>query len=132
MWELLKAGGWLMLPIIICSIVAVGIMIERGLKLRSARISPKALRQQLVATLAERGGISRPQLERIREQSALGDILATGIIYRRFGLNSMTMHMENRAGVQIHALEKNINVLGTIAAISPLRSRRMPSSVRVG
>ena len=120
MWELLKAGGWLMLPIVICSVIAIAIMMERALKLKSSKILPKALRQQLIATLAERGGISRPQLERIRGQSALGDVLATGVIYRRFGLDSMTMHMENRASVQIHALEKNINVLGTVAAISPL------------
>ena len=62
MWELLKAGGWLMLPIVICSVIAIAIMMERALKLKSSKILPKALRQQLIATLAERGGISRPSL----------------------------------------------------------------------
>ena len=50
----------------------------------------------------------------------MGDVLATGLMYRQYGLESMTMHMQNRASVQIHALEKNINMLGTIGAITPL------------
>ena len=56
----------------------------------------------------------------VKEKTPLGDILATGLLYRQYGLDSMTMHMENRASVQVHQLEKNINMLGTIGAIAPL------------
>lgn len=55
-----------------------------------------------------------------KKKTPLGDILATGLLYRQYGLDSMTMHMQNRASVQIHRLEKNINMLGTIGAIAPL------------
>lgn len=120
MWELVKAGGWLMLPIIICSIVALVIIIERAKVLRMGAIAPAGLREQLIEQLRQRGDINKNELLEIKDSSPLGDILATGLLYRQYGLDSMTMHMQNRASVQVHALEKNINMLGTIGAIAPL------------
>lgn len=120
MWELVKAGGWLMAPIILCSILMLVVMIERGIKLQFAKIAPNQLREQLMTHLLENKQISREQLLTIKQNSPLGDILATGLLYRQYGLESMTMHMENRASVQIHKLEKNINMLGTIGAVAPL------------
>lgn len=120
MWELVKAGGWLMTPIVACSMIALIIIIERGVKLQYDKVAPTRLREQLITRLRENGDISRTQLMNVKEKTPLGDILATGLLYRQYGLDSMTMHMENRASVQIHQLEKNINMLGTIGAISPL------------
>lgn len=120
MWELIKAGGWLMLPIVLCSIAALVIVIERGKKLRFAEVAPKHLREQLITRLRESGEIERSQLLNVKDKTPLGDVLATGLLHRKYGLDSMTMHMQNRASVQIHELEKNINMLGTIGAISPL------------
>lgn len=120
MWELVKAGGWLMAPIVLCSIFMVIIMIERGIKLRFAQVAPTQLREQLVQRLLEQGGIDRESLLNVKQNSPLGDVLASGLLYRQHGLDSMTMHMENRASVRIHELEKNINMLGTIGAIAPL------------
>ncbi len=120
MWELVKAGGWLMTPIVLCSIVALVIIIERSHTLQFNKIAPARLREQLINRLRENGDIGRIQLMNVKEKTPLGDILATGLLYRRYGLESMTMHMQNRASVQIHQLEKNINMLGTIGAIAPL------------
>lgn len=120
MWELIKAGGWLMLPIVICSIVALVITLERAKHLRFASVTPKQLREELIEQLKNRGDIDRTHLANVKQNSPLGDVLATGLMYRQYGLESMTMHMQNRASVQIHALEKNINMLGTIGAITPL------------
>lgn len=120
MWELIKAGGWLMLPIVICSVVALVITLERAKRLRFASVAPKQLRETLIEQLKNKGDIDRAQLANVKQSSPLGDILATGLMYRQYGLESMTMHMQNRASVQIHALEKNINMLGTIGAITPL------------
>lgn len=120
MWELVKAGGWLMMPIVICSIVALIIIIERSSTLQFEKIIPIRLREQLINRLRENGDIGRTQLMNVKEKTPLGDILATGLLYRHYGLDSMTMHMQNRASVQVHQLEKNINMLGTIGAIAPL------------
>lgn len=120
MWELVKAGGWLMMPIVLCSVLMVIIMIERGIKLQFGKVAPMQLREQLMTRLLEQGDIDRQALINVKNNSPLGDILATGLLYRQHGLDSMTMHMENRASVQVHQLEKNINMLGTIGAIAPL------------
>jgi biopolymer transport protein ExbB len=120
MWELVKAGGWLMTPIVACSILALVIIIERSHTLQFSKIVPSRLREQLITRLRENGDIGRTQLMNVKEKTALGDILATGLLYRQYGLESMTMHMQNRASVQVHQLEKNINMLGTIGAIAPL------------
>nr|WP_317199010.1 MotA/TolQ/ExbB proton channel family protein [uncultured Psychrobacter sp.] len=120
MWELVTAGGWLMTPIVACSIVALIIIIERSYNLQVGKIAPSWLREQLITRLRDNGDIKRAQLINVKEKTPLGDILATGLLYRQYGLESMTMHMQNRASVQIHQLEKNINMLGTIGAIAPL------------
>ena len=108
MWELVKAGGWLMMPIVVCSIVALIIIIERSSTLQFNKIVPGRLREQLITRLRENGDIGRTQLMNVKEKTPLGDILATGLMYRQYGLDSMTMHMQNRASVQIHQLEKNM------------------------
>lgn len=119
MWELVKAGGWLMLPIVLASVLALVIAIERGIKLRFSEVAPEGLREQLLER-AKENALDRALLENVKQSSPLGDILATGLCYRQYGLDSMTMHMQNRASVQIATLEKNINMLGTIGAIAPL------------
>lgn len=120
MWELIRAGGWLMAPIVVCSILMLIVIIERALKLKTSAVAPAHLREQLLARLIEQGDISREDLTNVQANSPLGDILATGLLHRRYGIESMTLYMQNRASVQIHALEKHINLLGTIGAIAPL------------
>ena len=120
MWELVKAGGWLMTPIVVCSVIALVITIERAGRLRYGKVAPVGLREQLINLLRKDGDISRATLIKVKERSPLGDILATGLLNRQYGLDSMTLHMQNRASGQVHQLEKNINMLGTIGAIAPL------------
>ena len=96
------------------------IIIERSIKLRTSQIAPPQLREQLLQHLVSDGDIERGMLVNVKEKSPLGDILATGLMYRQYGIESMTMHMENRASVAIHSLEKHINMLGTIGAVAPL------------
>ena len=120
MWSLVQAGGWLMLPIILCSVVALVIIIERAKVLRFSEVAPEGMREELIGQLRSKGDLGKNFLQEVKEHSPLGDILATGLLYSQYGLDSMTMHMQNRASVQIHALEKNINMLGTIGAITPL------------
>jgi len=109
-----------MLPIVACSVIVLVIVIERTVRLRYAKVAPPELRQQLIERLRTDPALSKTLLLSVKDTSPLGDILATGLLYRQYGLESMTLHMENRASVQVHKLEKNINMLGTIGAIAPL------------
>lgn len=119
MWELVKAGGWLMAPIVLCSILALGIIIERSLRLRTARVAPANLANQVIAEL-HRHPFNGDSLHELARRSPLGDVLATGIRFAGGGLDYMQMQMQTRASTRIHELEKNLNLLGTIGQIAPL------------
>jgi len=119
MWELIKAGGWLMFPLVICSIAALAIMIERGIRLQHKKVAPSGLVQSLAAKLHQ-GRLTPQEVTELQMGSPLGDLLATGIQYSGGGLEYMTLQMQNRASTLIHRLEKNLNLLGTIGNIAPL------------
>ena len=119
MWELIKAGGWLMFPLVICSIAALAIIIERGIRLQHKKVAPNGLVQSLETKLKQ-GTLSTEELSALRLSSPLGDLLATGIQYSSGGLEYMTLQIQNRASTLIHRLEKHLNLLGTIGNIAPL------------
>ena len=119
MLEIIKAGGWLMLPIIVCSVAAVTIIVERFWSLRRARVLPK----HLVATLhqwSEEGTISLSNVDRPAMQSPLGHIITVGLLNRRHGREVIKESIEDAGRLVVHQLERFLNTLGTIAAITPL------------
>ena len=119
MLELVKAGGWLMLPIIACSIIAVAIIAERLWSLRLRRVLPK----HLVAQVWRWEKINQLTDEHMRElqaSSPLGSILAAGIVNRESDRAVMKESIEDTGRHVVHELERYLNTLGTIAAITPL------------
>ncbi|GGJ81176.1 MotA/TolQ/ExbB proton channel family protein [Pseudomonas matsuisoli] len=119
MWELVKAGGWMMLPIILCSIAAVGIIAERLWTLRASRVAPPHLLGQVWRWIKERK-LSNDKLKELRAQAPLGEILAAGLANSKRGREIMKESIEEAASRVIHELERYLTVLGTIAAIAPL------------
>ncbi len=119
MWELVKAGGWLMLPIIACSIVALAIIGERLWGLRTVRVIPKRLVAH-VWNLQQRNQLDASQVSRLRESSPLGHILAAGLMNRNHEREIMKESIEETGRQVVHELERYLNTLGTIAAITPL------------
>jgi biopolymer transport protein ExbB len=117
--ELVKAGGWLMLPIIACSVIAVAIIAERLWSLRLRRVLPK----HLVAQVWRWEKINQLTDEHMRElqaSSPLGSILAAGIVNRNSDRAVMKESIEDTGRHVVHELERYLNTLGTIAAITPL------------
>lgn len=119
MWELVKAGGIMMIPIILCSIVAMGIIIERLMVLRKSKVAPAGL-MNTVWEWFKAGKIDQARLEQISSGSALGKILAAGLASAHKGRDQMKEAVEEMGGFVIHELERYLNTLGTIAAIAPL------------
>ena len=119
MVEIVRAGGWLMLPIILCSIVAIAIVIERFWSLSAARISPKYVLAQ-VWTWLKNNQLDSSKLRELRLSSPLGQILAAGLLSSRYGRVAMVDSIEQTAAQVVHELERYLNTLGTIAAITPL------------
>ncbi|MCH7393659.1 MotA/TolQ/ExbB proton channel family protein [Acinetobacter dispersus] len=116
MWELVKAGGWLMLPLILSSIFTVAITIERYIRLKRSQVLPQAL---LVNGSDVDAVITRLEQEDV-QKSPLGRILKSGFDHREKGEQFARAQMEATASQEISYLEKNINFLGTLSAIAPL------------
>ena len=119
MINLIEAGGWLMAPILACSLAATIIIFERLLALRRARVLPK----QLVQTLrgwVERGAINQSDVEALPLASPLGRIVAVGLASRGYSREIVRERIEDTGRHVVHELERFLNALGTIAAISPL------------
>ncbi|MCP4993101.1 MAG: MotA/TolQ/ExbB proton channel family protein [Gammaproteobacteria bacterium] len=119
MFELVKSGGWLMLPIITCSVVAMAIIIERLLILRKRRVVPENLVAQ-VWQMHRKGQLTNAHVANIRDSSPLGRILAAGLVNRRHSRVIMKESIEDVGRQVVKELEHYLNTLGTIAAITPL------------
>jgi biopolymer transport protein ExbB len=118
-WELISAGGWLMLPILVSSVIAVAIVIERLWTLRSRKIAPPALLGQVWRWVKE-GQLDAEKLKMLRADSPLGEVLAAGLANSRHGRDIMKESIQEAAGKVIHEMERYLSTLGTIAAITPL------------
>lgn len=119
MWELVKAGGWIMLPIILCSIAAAGIVAERLWTLRPSRITPPNLLGQVWKWIKEKK-LNNQKLKELRANSPLGQILAAGLANSKHGREIMKECIQEAAARVVHDLERYLNALGTIAGIAPL------------
>ncbi len=119
MLELVKAGGWLMVPIIACSVVALAIIIERLWALQTRRVLPNNLVAKVWA-LHKNNQLTNVQIDVVRESSPLGRILAAGLLNRTHSREVMKESMEEFGRQVVHELEHYLNTLGTIASISPL------------
>lgn len=119
MLELFKAGGWLMIPLFICSVISIAIIAERFWSLQKKRIAPSELVAQIWQWL-KFNQVDQNRIKALQNNSPLGQILAAGLINRN---SSRDITKESIQDIGRHvtvALERNLNTLGTIAAISPL------------
>ncbi|WJW76778.1 MotA/TolQ/ExbB proton channel family protein [Thiohalobacter sp. IOR34] len=119
MYELIKAGGWLMLPILACSVVALAIIGERMWMLRVRRVLPRHLVAQIWTWVRNRE-LDNVKLQTLRAGSPLGRILAAGLVNVRHDREIMKEAIEDTGRHVVLELERYLNSLGTIAAITPL------------
>ena len=119
MFELVRAGGWLMVPILLCSVIAAAICVERFWTLRTTQIVPRNLLGQ-VWNWIKNNEMDTRKLRELRMGSPLGQILAAGISNHRRGREQMKEAIEEVANQVVHELERYLNTLGTVAAITPL------------
>ena len=119
MLEIVQSGGWLMLPILICSLVAMAIVGERFWTLRRSRLAPEGLVGRVQASL-KKSSPDRAMLQHLASDSPLGRILATGLANAGKGREIMKESIEEVASQVVHDLERFLNTLGTVAAITPM------------
>jgi len=118
-FELVTAGGWLMVPIILCSIVAVAIVGERFWALKQEKVVPSNLVAQ-VWQMHQKQQLDNERLKLLRDSSPLGRILASGLINMKHDRDVMKEAIEETGRQVVIELERFLNTLGTIASIAPL------------
>lgn len=119
MFEFFEKGGLMLLPIVLCSIVALGIIVERFWSLKRNKILPPDLVPK-VWKLSREEKLDAMAIRRLRVGSPLGAILATGLSNSRFGREIMKESIEEVGRQVAHDLERYLTALGTISAITPL------------
>lgn len=118
MFELIKSGGWVMWPIIICSVTAVAIIAERFWSLQKKLVSPPELVPQVGQWLT-RKEINPAHITALADSSPLGRILAAGLVNRNHDREIVKEAVEDTGRHVVPELERYLNTLGTIATISP-------------
>ncbi|MFW6339578.1 MAG: MotA/TolQ/ExbB proton channel family protein [Wenzhouxiangella sp.] len=119
MLEIVMAGGWLMAPILLCSVLAVAIILERFLALRRSRVVPQGLPDQ-VQRWAAQEELDQQHIEQLRLSSPLGEVLAAALEHRDRRREVIKEAVEDTGRQVIHSLARFLNTLGTIAGITPL------------
>jgi biopolymer transport protein ExbB len=117
--EIIYAGGWVMIPIILCSILTVAIVAERFWTLRAGKVIPSHLAGQ-VEEWAARHELDKRHIEQLRESSPLGRVLAAALANRHRPRELIKEAVEDTGRHVVHELDRFLNTLGTIAGISPL------------
>ena len=119
MLEIIKAGGWLMVPIVACSVAALAIIIERFWSLNKKRVMPEQLVGR-IWQLSRKGQLTDQRILEMRDASPLGRVLASGLLNKGFAREIMKESIEETGRHVAHELERFLNTLGTIAAVTPL------------
>jgi biopolymer transport protein ExbB len=119
MFEIVKAGGPMMGPIILASIVAAAIVLERLWTLQSKRVLPAELTDK-VWRWVEQGQIQDKHIAALEQNSPLGKVLAAGLANRHRERPILKEAIEDTGRHVVHELERFIATLGMIASLSPL------------
>ncbi len=119
MFEIVQSGGWLMVPIVLCSIVAAAIILERLWTLQPRRVVPAELTDKVWRWI-ETHQIQDKHIAALQANSPLGRILAAGLANRHRSREVIKEAIEDTGRHVVHELERFLGALGTIAGISPL------------
>jgi len=118
-WELVKAGGWPMLPLLLLGVLALAIVLERFWTLRRNEVLPPGLGQE-VRNWAARGKLDPSHIQSLRGNSPLGALLATALEARNRPRDQIRERIEDAGRHLVHRMERFLNALGTIASAGPL------------
>jgi biopolymer transport protein ExbB len=118
-WAIVEAAGWPIYLLILASVVAVTLIVERLAFLRNKNVAPTGLLNEVVQELKQRG-VSESTLTRLKNDSPLGRVLAAGLKNVNSAPEVMKEAIEEAGRTAAHELERYLTTLGTIASISPL------------
>jgi biopolymer transport protein ExbB len=116
---IIQAAGWPIWPLLLASIVAVALIIERSFSLRESKIVPPTLLEQ-VFSVYKRQGVSDDVLDKLAKDSPLGSVLAAGLRNHKSSRYVMKEAIDEAGRAAAHEMERFLTTLGTIATAAPL------------
>ena len=119
MLELVLAGGWPMIPLLLLSALALAIIVERFWTLRRRTVLPPGLGEEVRAWAAH-GRLDPNHIQSLRRTSPLGELLAAALDVRHRPREQIRERIEDVGRHLVHRMERYLNALGTIAAAGPL------------
>ena len=119
MFEIIKAGGLLMVPILICSVLVLAIVIERYWTLRSENILPASLLPKVWLWIKQ-NELDIDKIKQLRQSTLLGQVLAAGLSVSKHGRDAMKDAIQETGSHVAHEMERFLNVLAVVANIAPL------------
>ena len=119
MLELVRAGGWPMIPLLLLAVMSLAIIIERFWTLRRKVVLPPNLGPE-VRAWAARGKLDPAHVDSLRRNSPLGALLAAALDVRHRPREEIRERVEDVGRHLVHRMERFLNTLGTIAAAGPL------------
>ena len=119
MLEIITAGGWLMLPILTCSVVAMAIVAERCWTLRNGKVLPVDLLESS-CRLLHTEEIKSQHIAQLKNHSPLGRVFASGLANRHKPAELIKKSIEETGSHVSHEFQRYLNALGTIATVTPL------------
>ncbi|WPL12090.1 Biopolymer transport protein ExbB [Thiorhodovibrio litoralis] len=117
--DLFRAGGWLMLPITLCSVATLAIVLERFWALRPSAIMPGDLVEQIWQWHLDRA-LNDERIATLRSDSALGRMLAAGLVNREHSREIMKESIQDTGRQVVAEMERYLDMLGTVASVAPL------------
>jgi biopolymer transport protein ExbB len=118
-FDIIRAAGWPIWPLLLASVIAVALIIERSITLRRSKIVPDGLLDKVIDDYRQ-GGVNVDMLNRLAGQSPLGRVFAAGLRNVKSSREVMKEAVEEAGHGVTHELERFLTSLGTIASISPL------------
>jgi len=119
LFAIIQAAGWPIWPLLLASVIAVALIIERSITLRAAKIVPPTLLQQVVGVY-QRQGVTPDIVEKLAKDSPLGEVLAAGLRNHASPRHVMKEAIDEAGRAVAHDLERFLTTLGTIATAAPL------------
>ena len=119
MWEIIKAAGWPIWPLIIASVIALAIIGERFFALRRDIVAPSNLLPEVQKWLGQ-GGVTKETLNKLERHSPLGQIFASALSNAKNSREVTKEAIEETGRAVAHKLERYLPILGTIATVAPL------------
>ena len=118
-WELTLAGGPLMIPLAICSVIAVYIFVERVLTINKANVSSDAFMSR-IKEIVLKGDINGAKILCSQHDTPVARMIEKGVVRIGSPLKNIEASIENVAKIEVFRLEKNLSVLATIAGAAPM------------